>query len=248
MMMTTGFEILPAIDLRGGRVVRLQEGDFARETTFDGDPASVARGFAIDGAAWIHVVDLDAARTGEAVNGRVIAEIIGSVAGRTQVEVAGGLRTEEAVADALASGAARVVVGTAAIRDPAFAGLLVATHGASRIAVAIDIRAGRAVGNGWSRSDPGIDAEEAIRTLGDAGIQTFEVTAIERDGLLAGPDLDLYERLVRLDRGAIVASGGIASLDDIEAVRAVGCRGAIVGRALYEGRLSLRDAIDVSRR
>jgi phosphoribosylformimino-5-aminoimidazole carboxamide ribotide isomerase len=248
MMMTTGFEILPAIDLRGGRVVRLEEGDFARQTTFDEDPASVATGFARDGATWIHVVDLDAARTGDAVNSRVIAEIIGSVGGRTQVEVGGGLRTEDAVVHALASGASRVVVGTAAIREPAFAGRFVVAHGASRIAVAIDIRAGRAVGNGWSRSDLGVDAEEAIRALGDVGVQTFEVTAIERDGLLAGPNLDLYERLVRLERGAIVASGGITSLGDIEAVRAVGCRGAIVGRALYEGRLSLRDAIEVSRR
>ena len=247
-MLTTGFEILPAIDLRGGRVVRLKEGDFARTTTFDVDAASVARGFGTDGATWIHVVDLDAARTGEAVNGPVIAEIIGSVEGRINVEVAGGLRTEEAVAGALASGAARVVVGTAAIREPAFAGRLVANHGASRIAVAIDVRGGRAVGNGWSRSDPGVDAEQAIRTLGDAGVRTFEVTAIERDGLLAGPNMDLYERLVRLDLGAIFASGGIASLNDIAEVQAVGCRGAIVGRALYEGRLSLRDAIEMSRR
>jgi phosphoribosylformimino-5-aminoimidazole carboxamide ribotide isomerase len=248
MVMATAFEILPAIDLRAGRVVRLEEGDFARETTFDGDPATIGRRFAAEGATWIHVVDLDAARTGKPMHGRVIAEIIGSVGLRTSVEVGGGLRTEASVGSALEFGAARAVVGTAAIREPAFAGRLVAAHGASRIAVAIDIRADRAVGDGWSQTDPGVDAEETLRALADAGVETFEVTAIERDGLLAGPDLGIYERLVGLDRGAIVASGGIASLDDIEAVRAVGCRGAIVGRALYEGRFSVRDAIAVSRR
>ena len=112
--------------------------------------------------------------------------------------------------------------------------------------MAIDVRGARAVGDGWAASDPGVDAEEAIRGLADAGIETFEVTAIERDGSLSGPNLALYERLVGLDRGAIIASGGIASLGDIEAVRAIGCRGVIVGRVLYEGRLSLRDAMEIS--
>lgn len=242
------FEILPAIDLRGGRVVRLEEGDFDRETAFVNDPTSVANGFADDGATWIHVVDLDAARTGAPAHGGVIAEIIASVRWRLGVEVAGGLRTAQAVAAALEAGAARAVVGTAAIREPAFAGRLVAAHGAARIVVAIDVRDDRAVGDAWSAADPGVDAEEAVRRLAGAGVETFEVTAIERDGLLSGPNLELYERLVRLDRGAIIASGGIATLDDIQAVQAIGCRGAIIGRALYEGRLSLRDAIKSSQR
>jgi phosphoribosylformimino-5-aminoimidazole carboxamide ribotide isomerase len=248
MEMATTFEILPAIDLRGGRVVRLEEGDFERETSFATDPASVAATFADDGARWIHVVDLDAARTGVAAHEGVIAQIIASVAGRAHVEVAGGLRAEGVVANALVAGASRAVVGTAAIRDPAFAGRLVAAHGAQRIVMAIDVRNDRAVGDGWSVSDPGVDAEAIIRRLADEGITTFEVTAIERDGLMAGPDLALYERLVRLERGAIIASGGVTSLSDIEAVRSVGCRGAIIGRALYEGRLSLRDAIEAGHR
>ena len=142
---------------------------------------------------------------------------------RLSVEVAGGLRDEGAVAAALAAGAARAVVGTAALKDPAFAGRLVDAHGAARIAVAIDVRDGVAVGQGWTAGAAGVDAADAIRALADAGVETFEVTAIERDGLLEGPDLELYERLVGLDRGAIIASGGIASLDDIEAVRAIGC-------------------------
>src|SRR5688572_25531558 len=138
MAMATTFEILPAIDLRGGRVVRLEEGDFERETEFAADPAAVAAGFADEGARWIHVVDLDAARTGEPVHGQVITELIASVGGRTRVEVAGGLRTESAVASALHGGATRAVIGTAAIRDPAFAGRLIESHNAERIVVAID--------------------------------------------------------------------------------------------------------------
>ena len=215
MTMATAFDILPAIDLRGGRVVRLQEGDFERETAFADDPAAVAVAFADDGARWIHVVDLDAARTGRPAHGDAIARILAAVGERVSVEVAGGLRTEDAVAAALARGAARAVVGTAAIRDPAFAERLVAAHGAARIAVAIDVREGRAVGHAWSTSDAGVDAADTIRRLADVGVETFEVTAIDRDGLMSGPDLDLYERLVRLDRGAIIASGGITTLDDI---------------------------------
>ena len=243
MTKATTFDILPAIDLRGGRVVRLEEGDFERETEFSDDPVSVASGFADDGAGWIHVVDLDAARTGRPAHADAIATIIAAVGERLSVEVAGGLRTDEAVATALKAGAARAVLGTAAIRHPVFAGVTVEVHGAARIAVAIDVRGDRAVGDAWSTADAGVDAEDIIRTLADAGVETFEVTAIDRDGLLGGPDLGLYERLVHLDRGAIIASGGIATVTDVQAVRDVGCRGAIIGRALYEGRLSLPDAL-----
>lgn len=240
------FEILAAIDLRGGRVVRLRRGDFDQETTYGDDPVAVAERFAHAGASWLHVVDLDAARTGSSTHGQVIGSVVGAVGDRARVELAGGLRDEASVAAALASGAARAVVGTAALADPAFAGRLVATHGPERVAAAIDVRDGRAVGHGWSQDAPGIDATEAIERLSAAGVTTFEVTAIERDGLLEGPNLPLYERLVRLGRGAIVASGGIATLDDLRAVRDVGCTGAIVGRALYEGQLDLGDAIVVA--
>ena len=246
MVTASGFEILPAIDLRGGRVVRLQAGDFERETAFGDDPAAVASGFADDGARWIHVVDLDGARAGRPAHAGSIEAIIASVAGRVSVEVAGGLRTHEDVATALDRGASRVVVGTAAIRDPVLARRLVDVYRASRIAVAIDVREGRAVGDAWSISDHGVDAADTIRRLADVGVKTFEVTAIDRDGLLSGPDLDLYERLVRLDRGAIIGSGGVATVEDVVALREAGCAGAIIGRALYEGRISLADALEVS--
>lgn len=238
--MATGFEILPAIDLRGGGVVRLRQGDFDRQTAYEGDPVDVAEGFARAGARWLHVVDLDGARTGVPAHGSIIVEIVAAVGDRAAVEVAGGLRDPASVAAVLASGAARAVVGTSAIHDPTFAANLVETHGSGRIAVAIDVRDGRAVGSGWALGQAGIDAGEAIRGLADVGVVTFEVTAIERDGLLEGPDLALYEHLMPLiGPGTIIASGGIATLDDLRAVRDIGCAGAIVGRAIHDGRLDL---------
>ena len=244
--MASPFELLPAIDIREGRVVRLRQGDFDQETAFSNDPVAVAVGFAASGAAWLHVVDLDGARSGVPIHTSVIGAIAAAVGGEVKVEAAGGLRTADAVRAALASGAARAVVGTAALRDPAFAGALVEEHGPERVAVAIDVRDGRAVGSGWVASSPGPDALDAIALLADQGVTTFEVTAIDRDGLLQGPDLDLLERAVALDRGRIIASAGITSTKDIAAVRAIGCAGAIIGRALYEGELSLRDALSAA--
>ena len=241
--MASGFDILPAIDLRGGRVVRLEQGDFARETQFSDDPLSVAQGFVDAGTSWLHVVDLDGARSGVPVHGATVRRIMTAMGDRVRVEVAGGLRDRASVADVLGAGAERVVIGTAALRDAAFAGRLVADHGATRIVVAIDVRGGRAVGQGWAADAVGVDPAEAVRRLHDAGVTTFEATAIERDGLQEGPDLALYERLVVLDRGEIIASAGIATLEHLRAVRDVGCTGAILGRALYDGRLDIRQAL-----
>lgn len=241
--MTRGFDILPAIDLRGGRVVRLQQGDFERETAFSDDPVAVARAFVDAGARWLHVVDLDGARTGEPAHAVVIRGLVDAVGSRVAVEVAGGLRTEDAVAAVLAAGAARAVVGTAALRDPAFAGRLVATHGPDRIAVALDVRDGLAVGEGWRAGAAGARAEDALVALADQGVTTFEATAIERDGLLTGPDLELLLRLLEIGRSGVIASGGVTTVQDIRAVRQLGCAGAILGRALYEGRIDLASAI-----
>ena len=157
-----------------------------------------------------------------------------------RVEVGGGLRTAEDVAGALGIGAARVAVGTAALRDPAFARDLVDRYGPARIVGSIDIRDGLALGEGWRPGAAGVPAAEAIGMLADAGIDTFEVTAIERDGSLEGPDLALLRSLVALERGRIIASGGVASIEDVLAVQAAGCAGAIVGKAIYEGRIDLR--------
>jgi phosphoribosylformimino-5-aminoimidazole carboxamide ribotide isomerase len=241
--LTSGFEILPAIDLRGGRVVRLEQGDFARETAFADDPVAVARDFVDRGTRWLHVVDLDGARSGRPAQVDVIARIVAAVGGCAQVEVAGGLRDEAAVSQALASGAARAVVATAALADPTFAARLVDAHGADRIVVALDVRDGLAVGAGWRDGAPGRRVDDALADLAARGVSTFEVTAIDRDGLLSGPDLELLGSLVHAGRGAIIASGGIASIDDLLATRAIGCRGAIIGRAIYDGTLDTGSAL-----
>jgi phosphoribosylformimino-5-aminoimidazole carboxamide ribotide isomerase len=238
-----GFQLLPAIDLRGGQVVRLREGDFARETVYGTDPGAVARGFAAAGARWIHVVDLDGARDGARRQVAAVAAIVQAAGEGIACEVAGGLRDEAAVAAVLEAGAARAVVGTAALREPAFVERLVSRFGADRIAIALDVRDGLAVGQGWVSGAAGVPVEHALAELADRGAGTFIVTAIERDGLLAGPNLDLLGRMVALGRGAIIASAGVSSLDDIAAVRRLGCEGAIVGRALYEGGLDLAQAV-----
>ena len=237
------FEVLPAIDLRDGRIVRLRQGDFAAETGYAGDPPDIALAFASAGARWLHVVDLDGARAGEPRQLDLVAKIASAAAGRLAVELGGGLRSEEAVEAALAAGVDRVAIGTAAIRDPAFARRLVALHGTSRIVASIDVRDGLALGEGWRPGASGMAAEMAVERLAAAGVETFEVTAIERDGTLEGPDLALLGRLVALGRVSIIASGGVGTIRDVLDARDAGCSGAIVGRALYEGRIDLGELL-----
>lgn len=241
--LTSAFDILAAIDLRGGRVVRLQQGDFERETVFADDPVDVAREFVEQGSRWLHVVDLDGARTGRPVQTDVIGAIVAAVDGRASVEASGGLRTAESVAGTLARGISRIALGTAAITDPVMLATILAEYGSARIAVAVDVRDGLALGNGWRSGAPGVPPDELIDRLADEGVTTFEVTAVDRDGLLGGPDLALLERLVGMGRGSIIASGGIRDAADLSAVRELGCAGAIVGRALYDGSLSVEAAL-----
>jgi phosphoribosylformimino-5-aminoimidazole carboxamide ribotide isomerase len=237
------FDLLPAIDLRGGRVVRLRQGDFGRETAYSDDPVSVAETFVDGGAQWLHVVDLDGARDGRPAHAEVIGRLIAAVGDRVAVEVAGGLRTSEAVAEVLEAGAARAVVGTAALRDRDFAADLVRRHGDDRIAVAIDVRDGMVVDQGWVAGSTGGPVSEAIEALVDGGVHWLEVTAVARDGTLEGPDLDLLTIAVMEPRACVIASGGISSTGDLLAVRRLGCAGAIVGRALYDGTLDLTAAL-----
>ena len=242
-LLPAGFQLLPAIDLLGGMVVRLAEGDFDSQTVYGDDPTEFARSFAAEGARWIHIVDLDGARDGTRRQTELIARIVAAAGESVACEVAGGLRDEAAVASVLEAGAARAVVGTAALRDPAFVERLVARFGSERIAVALDVRDRVAIGQGWVPGAAGVPVVDALATLADSGARTFIVTAIERDGLLAGPNLELLSRMVRLGRGDIVASAGVSSLSDIVGVRAIGCAGAIIGRALYEERLDLGEAL-----
>jgi len=224
-------------------VVRLSEGDFGRETVYGADPGEVARRFVAAGAEWIHIVDLDGARDGVRRQTEAVIEIVAAAGEDVACEVAGGLRDEESVAAVLGAGAARAVIGTAALRDPELVERLVARFGVTRIAIALDVRDGLALGQGWVPGAAGVPVEDALERLADSGARTFIVTAIERDGLLEGPNLELLGRMVDLDRGEIVASAGVSSLDDITAVRKIGCGGAVVGRAIYEGRLDLAAAV-----
>ena len=246
-MVTTNMasiDLLAAIDLRGGRVVRLREGDFERETAYSDDPAATAAALAGQGVRWLHVVDLDGARAGRAVQADAISGIVDAVSGRAAVEVGGGIRETETARRWIEGGVARVVIGTAALRSPGFAAEIVEAFGQERVVVAIDIRAGRVVGDAWQRAGHTSDLETMMAELWQRGVRTFEVTAIDRDGSLAGPDVELLGRVrAILPSASIIASGGIRSIDDLQAVRGLGCSGAIVGRAIHEGTLSVTEAL-----
>jgi phosphoribosylformimino-5-aminoimidazole carboxamide ribotide isomerase len=241
------FELMPAIDLRAGRVVRLEQGDFARETVFGEDPVATARAFADAGARFLHVVDLDGAAGGEPTQLKTVAQVAGAVGAATGVEAAGGIRSPAAIEAAFAAGARRVVIGTAAIRDPQLVRDAVGAHGSEAIAIAIDVRGGKAVGDAWRSDAVGQSPDGMMQSLAAMGATTFEVTAIDRDGLLGGPDLALLRRLAGLGLGRVIASGGIRNVDDVLTVRDLGCTGAIVGRALYNGTFDLRAAITALR-
>jgi phosphoribosylformimino-5-aminoimidazole carboxamide ribotide isomerase len=223
----------------------LRQGDFEQESEYSTDPPGVAAGFAEVGAEWIHVVDLDGALHGERRQAATLGAIVARIGpGRTRLQVAGGFRTHDAIDAALGLGAQRVVIGTAALADPAFVDAAIERHGTARIAVALDVRDGIAVGQGWIPDAQGVPVDEALERLAAIGVTTFAVTAIDRDGLLRGPDLALLERMTGATDASIIASGGIASVDDLRAVRRIGCAGAIVGRALYDGTLDLRTVLE----
>ncbi len=234
---------IPAIDLIGGSVVRLTEGDYDRVTDYGDDPVAVAVGWQHQGATRLHLVDLEAARDGTRGQARTIERIVGSV--DIPCQVAGGIRDIAAATAILESGADRVVMGTALIRDPGIAADLIARWGAGRLVAAVDVRAGQAVGDGWIPGASGTPAIALVARLRAAGVTRFAVTAIERDGQLAGPDMVLLAEAAAAagGTGRVIASAGITRLDDIRALAAAGYEGAILGRALYEGRIGLLEAL-----
>jgi phosphoribosylformimino-5-aminoimidazole carboxamide ribotide isomerase len=229
--------VIPAIDVRGGRAVRLVRGRPRDETVYDQDPVAVAGRFAASGASWLHVVDLDAA-FGEGHNREAIRQLVVSCG--VPVQVGGGLRSMGAIEEALAAGAARVVVGTAAV-DPAFVREAVGRFG-DRIVVALDVDDELVRVRGWTAEGGRID--QLLPVLDEAGAPRFLVTAVGRDGTLEGPDLSLYERLSALTERPILASGGVRTADDLRALAATGVEGAVVGKALYEGALELAEALE----
>jgi phosphoribosylformimino-5-aminoimidazole carboxamide ribotide isomerase len=242
-------ELFPAIDLRGGRCVRLARGDYAVETVYRDDPVAVAAQFAAAGATWIHVVDLDAARTGQPANRPVVAAIAAAVmpAG-VRVQSGGGVRSAESAEALWSSGVCRVVLGTAAVEDLSLVARLARAHPGG-VAVGLDSRAGEVAVRGWQEGS-GLTPAGVLTQLDGQGVAAVIVTEIDRDGMLAGPDVEgLAAVLAAAPAGIdVIASGGVASADDVRALASldVGGRrlaGAIVGRAIYEGRLSVAEGV-----
>ncbi|MGQ0616382.1 MAG: HisA/HisF-related TIM barrel protein [Acidimicrobiia bacterium] len=235
----TTVELFPAIDLRDGRVVRLHQGDFGRETVYGDDPVGVAKAYEAAGAPWVHVVDLDAARR-QGSNRGLVAAVAGSLTVPVQ---AGGLGAdpEAAVEALLAAGVARVVVGSAAVEDPGLVARLAARHPGC-IAVGLDHRDGEVRTRGWEGAS-GRSVAELIDALAVPGVIGFVVTDISRDGVLEGPDIEGYRALAASTSVPVIASGGVGSLAHLRALVGTGVRGAIVGKALYERRFTVEEAL-----
>jgi phosphoribosylformimino-5-aminoimidazole carboxamide ribotide isomerase len=235
--------LYPAIDIRGGRCVRLIEGDFGRETAYDPDPAAAARRWVDAGAEWLHVVDLDGAVEGTPVNRAAVERIRAAV--EVPIQLGGGLRSLTDLEAAIAAGINRAVLGTIALRDPELVISAVARWG-DHIAVALDSRDGRLATDGWMGQTEA-RAVEVARRLARARVRHFIYTDIRRDGTLAGPNVEGLRELSEAVDSDVIASGGISSIDDIMAVSAAGASGAIVGRAIYDGRIDLQEAIAAAR-
>jgi len=233
--------LLPAIDIRGGKAVRLQRGDFDKETVYVDDPLEAARSFVEAGAGFLHVVDLDGAREGKPVNLEHLRRITGELG--VAVQYGGGLRDLGAVRSALQAGAERVVVGTAAYSDMDFVDQLLETWG-NRLVVAVDVRGGHVSVAGWTKATQMLP-EDIIRRLQQRGVKQFMYTNVDRDGTLEGPDLEEVRRISDTVRGRFLYSGGIASLDDLAALqglRLVNLAGVVSGKALYEGKFTVQEA------
>jgi phosphoribosylformimino-5-aminoimidazole carboxamide ribotide isomerase len=235
--------ILPAIDLRGGQCVRLRQGDYAQETVFGDDPTAMARHWVAQGAAYLHLVDLDGARQGHPVNGASVRNIV--EAAGVPCQLGGGLRTEEHVAEALGWGVARVVLGTRALQDPAW-GEAVCRRFPGRVALGIDARRGKVVTEGWLHTSDR-SALDLARHCAAWPPAAIVYTDISCDGMLEGPNVEATVELAAAVPVPVIASGGVTAVDDVARLARRGLAGCIIGRALYEGRIELGEAILVAR-
>jgi phosphoribosylformimino-5-aminoimidazole carboxamide ribotide isomerase len=231
--------IYPAIDIRDGKCVRLVEGDFDRETVFDQEPADAARRWEAAGATHIHVVDLDGARNGEPTNLDAIGRI--RLATGAKIQVGGGIRSVDHAQALFDLGVERIIIGSAIVSDPDDVRKLASAF-PGRVAAGLDARDGRLATDGWlAQSD--VLAFDAARDLIPSGISTIIYTDIRRDGTLAGPNLEALSEMIAIDGAEIIASGGIGTIDDVRAVAVAGAAGVIIGRALYDGRVDLAEAL-----
>ena len=236
--MKRSIDLYPAIDLRAGHVVRLTQGDYTAETVYSDDPVALAVSFAHAGAAWVHVVDLDAARSGDPVNRQVVAEIAGALDGRARVQNGGGVRTLDDVKALADAGISRVVVGSAAIARPGF---VAEAAGVLPVAVGLDHHNGLLAVHGWTESSE-LELADALAMFPEAS--AFVITDIARDGMLSGPDTDGLRAAVSATPVPVIASGGVASIDDITALAEIdGLGGIITGKAIYEGRFTVAEAL-----
>lgn len=233
-------DLYPAIDVRGGRVVRLAKGDYDAETVYGDDPVAVAVSFATAGAPWIHIVDLDAARSGEPVNRPVVAAVAAAVSGLARVQTGGGVRTLDDVKALGDGGVERVVMGSAAVADP---GLVEQAAEVLPVAVGLDHRGGELAVHGWTEGS-GLRLDDALHRFSSAA--AFVITDIGRDGMLSGPDIDGLAAAAAATEVPVIASGGVASLDDLAALASIpGLAGIITGKAVYEGRFTVTEALQV---
>ena len=238
-------EIVPSIDLRGGRVVRLRQGDYARQVSYDVDPVATARSFADAGARWMHVVDLDGAKEGRPAQAGLIADVIRSVS--LKVQVGGGVRSEDDVRKLLDAGAARVVVGTKAFEDwPWFERLAHVAAMAGRLVLAIDAREGRVATRAWTETTSQL-ATDVARRVNGWPLGGLLYTDVAKDGMLQGPNLHHTRLLAEAGDVPVIASGGVGTIEHVRELAALPVWGAIVGRSLYEGTLDLRAAIAAAR-
>lgn len=233
--------LYPAVDIRDGKAVRLMQGDYERETVYEADPLDAARQWVDAGARVLHVVDLDGAREGRPVNLEIVRRIAGELG--VPVQLGGGLRDRDAVAAALDAGVERVVLGSAALRDPDLVGSLVDEHGA-RVVVSVDTRGGRVAVAGWLE-ETDADPADLVTAMSKRGVRRFVYTPVEADGLLEGPQTDDLDRIAEAAGGGeLIYSGGIGSVEDLAQLAALGIpnlTGVIVGRALYENRFTVAD-------
>jgi phosphoribosylformimino-5-aminoimidazole carboxamide ribotide isomerase len=234
-------EIIPAVDIRGGRCVRLYQGDFRRETVFGDDPAAVARSWQEAGATRLHVVDLDGAREGRPANAQVIQRLVKAVS--VPVQVGGGLRDRQSIDRYLEAGVDRVVLGTAAVKDPSLLAEAIAEHG-ERIVVAVDARVGMVAIEGW-REDTPLAAAELMSELAAKGVPRFIYTDALRDGTLRGPDFSTLEVVLARVGVPVIYAGGISTIDDLVRLASLRIEGAIIGQALYTGAVDFQEALKV---
>ena len=236
-------EVIPAIDLRGGRCVRLHQGDFERETVFSDDPLSMALHWQAEGGLRLHLVDLDGAATGEPAHLEVISAIVNAL--DIPVQVGGGIRSAETARAWLGTGVDRVVIGTAAVRNPDMVSEVCRDQGTERVVVSVDARDGMVALQGWTEASE-ISVLELANRMSTLGVVRLLYTDIARDGMLTGPDLETNARLVSETGMAILASGGVSSVDDVRQLIPAGVEGVIVGRALYTGAVSLSEAVSAA--